>query len=402
MPNFNYTCINQEGVKVKGTESASNLESLETILKKDGMWLIDAEIDRQDQSKISKSKVTTRELIDFFVQLFAMLKAGVSIIDALNTVSSEIKNLYFKGIVGNIVIDIESGKAFEDSVAEYPDVFDKLCVNAIKSGTASGRIDKSLEHLISHYEWTENIKGHIKKAGLYPIMLSVSIVAFTFGMFTFVVPKFVTLLTSFHVALPLPTRVMFSVNNFFSDYSIYLGIAFIGSIFLISFLKKTNEKFLYMFDKLKLKVPIFGIVNEMIVVSRFLHTLSALLKSGILIVDALEIAVDSIGNKYFEVEMNRVISDVTNGERLATSISNYDIFKPMVRNMIYVGEESGNLEEILDYIYQYYDKEVPKRVDIALAVMTQVVTIVLGAIVALIAFAVFLPMMDMTQALKHR
>jgi len=400
MPEFKYRASSGRE-EVKGTLEASSLADLDKKLSQKGLILIDAK-ETLSKKRTYQVPVKRRELIDWLVQIKALLGAGVPVVEAFESTESEIENVTLKDVVIKIKNDISSGQRLHTSMEAHPKLFDTLFINMVRSGEESGTLPEAFERLITYYEWYDELISHIKKASRYPVIAICVVLAVVVGMFTFVVPQFLESISSIAPNPPTVTKIVMGISDGFKAYGWMIGILVAVIFFFVSHLKKTNEKFLIWYDENKLKIPVFGKVNEMICGSRFSHNMSALLDAGVLLPDALEISSKVVGNAYYCQKILKAKLHIDTGERMSKSFSEEGLFNPVIRKMIAIGEETGRIPEMLDYVANHYDKEIPRRIDKAVVYIEQVVTAFIAVFVLVLAAAIMLPAYGVIDELHKR
>ncbi len=370
---------------------------LERELEHAGLSLITCSASSLNPQVTSK-RIKRRDIIEMMIPWLAMIKAGVPLIESIQDSLEEIENKDLREIARQIAAELEQGANLEEVASRYPKVFDEMSQGILRSGMESGRLDSSFDFLIRHHGWVDSLRKNVTQMMIEPGILLVVIIAFIIGMFTFIVPQLMKVIALFNVPMPLPTKIMFAANEFFSAYGIYVLILLTIILLAIPFFYLRSHSFRFWFDGMKLRMPVFGHLNKMIAASRFSHNLSAMFRAGVNIVDGLEITAKAVGNSVVEKQTLAARDGVIAGRTLTESMLETTVFSPMVLRMVKAGEESGKLDDTLEYVCVYYDEEVPRRIAKVLALMTPAVTIILGAVVLLVALSIFLPMLNLIDA----
>lgn len=400
MPEYNYRGVDHSGAAVMGTLAASTVLELESKLSEEGCLLIEVLEDEKQKTlnksySFSKPGVKPRELIEFFSQLRGLLMGGVTLIDGLHSIKKEMDNLYFSSALDDITATIEGGKTLSDAITAYPDIFALNIVGMIRAGEHGGALHDTFAELVRYMEWQEKLMSDIRQATIYPIVVSVALFGFIMVLFTFVVPSFVSALSDMRVALPLPTRLVMLVSNFFlATWWIWL-LALIGMPMAIKFMRKRSGKFAYKLDNLKLKIAIFGELNKMFTISKFAYNFSFLFKSGVPLLENLKLCEGVVGNRVMVRALKEARRDVEGGMKLSESLKRYDGFKSNVLMMIAVGEVSGDLGGALANIAEYYNEEIPRRVKKIFSIVEPAVLLFLITIVGFTAISIVLPIVSM-------
>jgi type II secretory pathway component PulF len=305
-----------------------------------------------------------------------------------------------KGVINTIMKDIEGGSFLSEALVKHPKVFPALYVSMIKAGEAAGTLDEILERLATLTEHEKDIRTKIKAATFYPrIVVAVISGAFIILM-TFVVPRFAAIFSRFKATLPLPTRIMIGINDIFHHYW-YLMIILLAAIVLGFHWYTNTETGRLKWDSLKIRVPIFGPLFLKVAMSRFAHILGMLMRSGVAILDTLEIASATVANKVLSQEINKLREGVKEGRGLSEPLKESGVFPPIVVQMISVGEQSGKLAEMMPKVSQHYDLEVEYTIKNLSTLIEPVLIITIGGIVLFLALAIFLPMWDMARVMTR-
>lgn len=394
MADYLYHAINSHGETVDGVMSAESEQQLDDKLTTLGYWLID--VSEQTASlKLREKPVPRKELIDFFNGLNSMLLAGISITDAVSAIAEETVHEEFAAVLRDVKVNIESGTSLDDAMAKHPKVFPQQIVNLVKAGSFSGNLPASCEDISEYLEWVDKIMADVKQASVYPIMILTAVVGLIFIMFSFVVPRFSKVFVSMKIELPLLTRKVVDIGNFFNEYW-WLMLMLLAAV--IAFFRYGLHHVPVLqkkIDFLKLNIPVFGHLNRMVVQSRFCHNLAILLRSGVPILDALSLCKGLVANKYMEEAVAEAEQAVNEGKKMSDVLRQYDIISPIVLRMMVVGEETGQLDKALAQASDRFDKEVPRLIKRVFSIVEPMIMISLIVIVGLIGGAVFMPMFSL-------
>lgn len=327
-------------------------------------------------------------------QLYAMLFAGVPIIQSLNILRAQVRKKPLKAAMDQIYEDVQKGQLLSEAMKRQRAVFPELMVNMIEAGELSGAMDGTLERLSYHYEREAKISEKVKSALVYPVILSIVAVSVVVFLLTFVMPTFIGMFQGSGIELPLPTRILMAASNSMQHYwYIYLLGLFAFVLGLIQYIGTASGR--RNFDALKLSIPVIKDLNEKIVSTRFSRTLSTMLQSGIPLIQALENIERIIGNKVVAEGIQQVREEVQRGSDLAGPISRLKFFPPMVSSMVHVGEESGMLDDILKKTAEFYDEEVERDFERVLALFEPIMIVIMGLAIGFIVISMALPMFDM-------
>jgi general secretion pathway protein F len=391
MPIFQYKGYRTDGSEVAGTLEANSLKDAVLMLKVEGLHPKDVQeavyrkrfglFQRYDASLLPS---TTR-------QLSTLLSSGVTLMEALSSISEENKGLW-KNMLINIKEKVAGGSSFSKSLEEYKKIFPEFYVSMVAAGEAGGNLDKVLSRLADFLESQHNLKSKVRASMIYPvIMICVGFVVLSF-LFTFVIPKITKIFKDTQSALPFITVVLITVSNAFQNYWwLFTGIL-LGVVIGLRRLKEKNRLFI---DRLILRLP--GNVIQSLYFGRFTRTLGSLLEGGLPVLKALELTAKSIGNKVLELRIIDAGKRVAEGARLSASLEG---FPPVLLQLITTGERSGKLVEILRSAADSYEEEFSRRVQKALSLLEPAMILFMGLIVGLIVLAVLLPIFQLNQLIK--
>jgi type IV pilus assembly protein PilC len=338
----------------------------------------------------------------FFVDhLRTMIHASLSLVEALGILGKEMENRRFKKIIGEIKKEVEKGRPLSEVLAEYPKVFPPIYVKMVASGEISGKLDESLQQIVVQMKKSQALSSSIRGAMIYPSVIVVAIVGVAIFMMTAVLPKMMTLFTEFDAELPLATKVLITVVGVFNNpIALVLIIMTLGGLIagFIMLLKRVLP-FRHFIHNLNLNLPIIGPVIKQINLARFSLTLSSLLKSTIPIIDAIDITADTCSNLLYQNALHETATEIKGGRPLSELLSQYKkLFPPMVTEMVMVGERSGEVDQLLSELSNFYGEEVDKTMKNFATIIEPIIIIVMGLAVAGIAVAVIMPMYTLVQA----
>lgn len=398
MPYFKYKARDRRGKEVRGVLIAENESALSLTLERMNLYLVSAREVKKERESLRPVGVKRRDLITFTIHLATSLEAGIAIITAIRDFADSTENIKFKEVLNDIVKQLEAGAFLSDAMSKYPRVFSELYVNILRAGEATGNVDMVLKDLVKFLEWQEELATQVKQASIYPSVVISLIIGVITIMMTFTLPKFFPILKSFNVELPLPTKIIMGVSNFFIKFWWAIFGLIVGFVILYILTNRTYEGKRF-WDKVKLGLPIFGSLNKKIALSRFSHYLSILYKAGIGIVQSLYIVEKIVGNSIIADEIKKVREGIVRGESLSEGLKKSKYFPPLVNRMIEVGEDTGKLDESLNKVSEYYDREVPAAIRRFFAILEPAMIVLLGGMVLFMALSIFLPMYKLTSTI---
>ncbi|MCP4264322.1 MAG: type II secretion system F family protein, partial [Candidatus Brocadiaceae bacterium] len=384
MPIFKYRARDGAGLAVIGTLEAAGLDIARARLGEMGYIPVSLKEGKSAKSGFSinlfKPKIKDKDIIVFNRQLATLFSAGIPLLSGIQGLTEQMQNKTFKEVLIKVAADIQTGSSFSDALAKHPKVFSELYINMVRAGEASGTLDDILGRLASLAEHAAEIKAKIKAATRYPkIVISAMIIAVLILM-KFVVPQFMTIFEQVELELPLATRMLIQANYLFTNYW-YILFGGAGVLFFIFRAYTKTHKGRRQLDLLKLKVPIFGPIFLKIAMSVFSRTMSTLNRSGLSIVENLRICSDVVES----IPISEVISDieqgVKHGESVTATMKKSSLFTPMVVQMMSAGEESGELDNMLVKVSEYYDMEVDYSIKNIASLIEPILLAFLGAVV---------------------
>ena len=396
MANFKYKAINSEGQRIEGSQSADSESQVREMLLSNQYYplSIEKENSKSKKSFSFNSKVKLKDIAVFCRQFYVMLDSGLSIGKALNILIEQGEKPKLREALIGVNGDLKRGETLASSMRKRKDVFPNLLTSMIDAGERSGNLDIILKRMAEYYEKETKIRGKIKSAMIYPIVLGVvAIIAITF-ILTFVMPTFVQMFEENNVDLPTSTKMVLGTSKMLGKYGIIIFLILVTSIILLGKYLKSEEG-QYKLSVINLKIPVIKKLTQKIIVSRFTRTMGIVSSSGMSLVTSLEIVASVVGNKIAEKELLKVKEKVLKGEGLGDSIMNIKIFPPMLASMVKVGEEAGSLDSILDKTADFYDDELEREIQTATALIEPAMIVVMGVIIGFLLISILTPMFKM-------
>ncbi|MGB9628568.1 MAG: type II secretion system F family protein [Thermodesulfobacteriota bacterium] len=344
-------------------------------------------------------KVNLEELILFTQQLSTLYKAGLPLLTGLESLKEQTENKKLKETITGICKQIEGGSTLFGSMSKYPEVFSQVYVNMVRAGEVSGRLGESLDRFVALADRELRIRQKVRDATRYPKIVIISVVLAFIVLIFFVFPRFSQVFSRFNTPLPLPTRVMIGINHVFQSYwYIFLSFLLIIPLFLKNYLR--TEAGRHFWERIKMGIPVFGSLFLAGALSRFAHTLVMLNRSGIPILQGLEITSRTIQNLTLSESIEKIIQKVKEGRSLADAMRETGKFTPLVIQMVSVGESSGTLDEMMMRVTEYYDLQLENAIKKLSSYIEPLLTLFLGLIVLFLALAVFLPWWNMASLFR--
>ena len=405
MPKFSYQVITATGATNKGVIEADSVDAASSKLSSQGY------IPTQVTEVGSSAGMTVSQFLDRFApvripdiilftkQFRTMIRAGVSMLSLLQILEDQTENPRMKKIIGTMHHDINEGASLSEAFEKHPVAFSRLYSSMVHAGEASGALPEILERLIYIQEHEHKVKKDIKSALQYPVIVMFFLLVAFIVLLTFVIPKFVNIFTNAGLDLPLPTVICMYLYTFLSNYwFLIIGVIVLGGIILFFYFKTDQGR--YFRDTLFLKMPIIGALLQKAAISRFASIFSILHASGVDILNSMDILVGTIGNEAIARELENAKERLEEGRGIAEPLGKSNYFTPMLINMVAIGEETGNLEEMLQEVADHYDTEVEYALGKLSEAIGPLLTVGLAAVVGFFALAIFLPMWDLTTMVK--
>lgn len=344
-------------------------------------------------------KVKPNELLFFTSQLATIIRAGIPITTGLSILAEQAENPVLSKAVRATLERVKEGDPLSDALARHPKIFTEIYIHMVRAGEASGKLEEILHRIGSFLEYDMETRARIKSATRYPKMVFGALIgAFLFAIY-FIIPNFMGLFNSFKTALPLPTRMMLGLHYVFSNYWYLIFGAMGGVIGGFQWYVRT-EAGKYQWDLIKTRIPIMGPVFLRIFMSRFTRMFVTLNRSGLPMLETLEIAASTVGNVFISKIIMSIQHSVKEGGTLSEKMKDKSIFPPLVYQMFAVGESSGTLDEIVEKVSEFYDKEVDNAVKNLSSLIEPIMILFMGAMMVFLALAIFMPMWDMAKMAK--
>lgn len=402
---YKYTAYNENGTQVTGeieaesSEMASELIAQkgyipETVKKKSGTG-------SNGQSFINKleerlTPVKPREIILFTKQFRTMIMAGVAMIQILQIMEAQTENKKLKTVIHQMEDDIKEGASLTKAFYRHESVFSSLYCAMIRAGEMSGSLPEVLDRLIYIIEHENKVKSDIRAALRYPAIVAAMLAGAFFFLLTFIIPKFIKIFERVGLDLPIPTKICMVMYQMIHEYWAFMGIGFILSIITLIQLLRTKSTRYYM-DRFFMRIPLFGPMMVKAAMSRFASIFTILQASGMTVLESMDILADTIGNLAITREFSKIKELLTEGRGISKPLGAAKYFTPMVVNMVAIGEESGNLEDMLFEVAKHYDSEVEYATKTLADSIGPILTLGLASVIGFFAFAIFLPMWDLTK-----
>ncbi len=400
MARYNCEVKDANGEVLKTELEAPNLVELSNLLSGKGFTLIKAsEVKEKSGFHLFGGSVKAKEMMIFTTQLSTLVGAAIPLVEAVGIMADQTSNPYFKQVLENVGRDLQSGVSFSVSIRKHPKVFNRIYCNMCEAGEAGGMLDQVLQRLANFAEADAEIRGKIKGALTMPVIQLVLALGGVIFLLVKIFPNFATMFKKMKVDLPKITEMMMMASDALINHYILciLGAIAIGVICFLAMKTKVGQRITAL---ISLKAPVLGELTQKIAVSRFARTFCSLLGAGVPIMESLRITGSVMGNPILEEMIENMAIGVQQGNTLASTLKKVDVFPPMVKKMIEVGENSGNLDVMLSKAADFYDRDVKEALDGLTSAITPILTVVMGIIIGTIALSVFMPLFKMSSSMK--
>ena len=395
---FNYQTRTKKGDIAAGTIEASSKETAINILQRQGFYVTYLKETRPPfyarQVEIFQ-KTSLQDIVLFSRQLSIMFSSKVSLIEALDTIAVQTKNLEFKERILDISKEVEGGSPFSKSLSRHPQIFSQFYIAMVKSGETAGKLSASLNYLADHLEREYRLNSRVKGAMLYPAVVVLVIMVVLFVMMFYIIPQLTEVLEETGQALPLVTQLIIKLSIILRKWGVFLFVFFVILVISLQRYIKTSEG-KNNFDKISLRLPLIGSSLKMVCLSRFAENLSTLIAGGIPVAQALETSGEIVGNTVYKEIIFLARDEVRKGENISSVLQGYpEIFPPVFSQMASVGEKTGTLDKTLLNLVDFYQREVDRNIENLFSVLEPLLIVFLGVIVAGLMMSILLPLYNM-------
>ncbi len=407
MPTYRYEGRDVHGAKVHGSMEAPHPNAIARALteRKITPLLIREDAQGSDllteiNRRFNQHPPSTEDLILFCRQMYALTKAGVPIIRALSTLSTSSNSVSLRQHLKDAVQSLQSGQNLTQALGQHPKTFSPLFVNMVRVGENTGRLEEVFIELSRHLDRERETRKRIQQATRYPsfvvIALTIAIGIINF----FVIPAFASVFAKMHAQLPLPTRILIASSNFMIHQGWILALLLIAAFILVRRYIATPIGH-YQWDRFKLRIPLIGSIFERIMLSRFSRSLAMMLKSGVPVIQSLQVISKAVNNEYIGTAIRSMAEQIERGDSISRTATSTGMFSPLVLQMLLVGEESGTLEEMLNEVSNFYDEEVDYDLKQLTDRIEPLLLLAVGGIVLVLALGVFLPLWNLGNVMLH-
>ena len=401
MPGYSYVAVDSRGKEKRGRMDAENREEVVRQLKNDGLIPVSIReqgvLNKEIDFSIGK-KVKPRDLSVFCRQFVSITQAGVPMKEALQMLTEQTENKYLKQAVANVLANVEKGNTLADSMAAEKDIFPDIMVHMVEAGESSGSLDTSFARMAVHFEKEAKLKATIRKATIYPIILIFAVIGVIAVMLLFVIPIFIDMFADLDVEMPALTMGVMNLSKWTAGHWYVILAVIVAVILAYQAIYRTDQGRLKI-DLIKMKIPLLGKLNVKSTCAQFARTMSTLMAAGVSTIDCLETVAKIVKNIHYKNALMKAREEVMKGIPLSEPLETSGIFPPMVYHMTSIGEDTGNMEDMLTKLADYYDEEVEITTQSVLAAMEPLIIVFMALIVGTLVIAVIMPIGTMYEGL---
>ncbi|MCE5235382.1 MAG: type II secretion system F family protein [Clostridiaceae bacterium] len=394
MPEFSYKAKNMQGSAVNGVLEAASSEALEALLNERGYFLLESRINEQSLSLASfTERVNKRDLAVFCRQLSVVLNSGITILEAISILSEQVQKKTFRAALATVRDDLQKGRLLSQAMGAFPSIFPEFLLNMVRIGEASGTLETVMEQMADFYENEDRINRKVKSAMTYPAILSVMLVGVVILLMVAVLPTFSGVLNDMGGQMPGITRALMAISDFMTANIVYILIV-IGLVIAFRYYYIRTENGRLRSDTFKITHSLFKNVNVKVVTARFARSLGILLKSGMNIINAFDLMAGLMGNRAVEQRFMKSAEEVEQGRGISESLAKMRLFPPLLIHMVAIGEQTGELDQMLTRTSRFFDDEVDVAIQKLTAMIEPIMIILLAGVIAVVLLSIFLPMLE--------
>jgi type IV pilus assembly protein PilC len=402
MPSFVYVARETaSGREIRSSVEAATEQAAIAALLNRNMLVVSIQEKIGRKGKTSGGRVALMDLVIFTRQLATMIEAGLAMVQSLQALAEQTNNKIMRDVIKDVCTRVEGGDSFSEALQKHPKVFSRLYFCMVAAGEKGGLLAEILARLATYLENTNRLRKKIKSAMMYPIVVTIVAILITIFLLVKVVPVFGEIFASFGSELPAPTQGLIDVSNFVKRYLIFLLVAGGGSVYAWFYFIKTpvGRQF---WDARRIKLPIFGVIAHKICLARFTRTLASLIRSGVPILEVLQIVSQTVGNVVMEKAIKTAAIDIERGESISASLGKHPIFPVMIIRMITAGEQTGKIDNMLERVSDFLDEEIETTLSGLTALIEPILIVFLGIVVGGMVICMFLPIFKMPEIVSKR
>ena len=400
MPSFSYVAREAgSGKEIRNTLDAQNEQAAVAALLNRNLLVMSIQEKVGKKGKTAGGSVALADLVVFTRQLATMIDAGLAMVQSLQALAEQTTNKVMRDTIKDICSRVEGGDSFSDALSKHPKTFNRLYVCMVAAGERGGLLAEILARLATYLENTARLRKKVKSAMMYPTVVTTVAIGITIFLLVKVVPVFGDVYKGFGAKLPGPTQWLINFSNTVREYLLYILPAVVGGVYgWLAYIKtKTGREF---WDRTRIRLPIFGVIAHKICLARFTRTLASLIRSGVPILEVLQIVANTVGNVVMEKAIRVSAGDIEKGESISSSLAKHPIFPSMIIRMITAGEQTGKIEQMLERISNFLDEEIETTLNGLTSLIEPLLIVFLGVTVGGIAICMFLPIFKMSELIS--
>jgi type IV pilus assembly protein PilC len=395
MPSFAYTARETAtGREIRSTVEANNEQTAITALLNRNLLVVSIQEKITKKGKMQGGKVALADLVVFTRQLATMIDAGIAIVQALQALAEQTPNKVMRDVIRDVCSRVESGESFSEALQRHPKTFNRLYYSMISAGEKGGLLAEIMSRLATYLENTERLRKKVKTALMYPTAVTVVAIGITIFLLVKVIPTFKEVYSGFGAALPGPTQFLMDISEAVQHYFILMIIALVGGVWgWLYFIKtKSGREF---WDSRRIKLPVFGQIAHKICLARFTRTLASLVRSGVPILEVLQIVSQTVGNVIMEKAIKTAATDIERGEGISAALGKNPIFPSMIIRMLTAGEQTGNIDSMLERVSDFLDEEIDATLSGLMSLIEPMLIVFLGIVIGGMVICMFLPIFNL-------
>jgi type II secretory pathway component PulF len=405
MPSFSYVCVDDNGIELRGVAAAETEDQLADRLRRQGQYLVRSTMAPDGRVSLAEvrlfERITRRDVVVFTQQLATLTATGISLIEGLQDIESQLTKETMKRVVAAVRRDIESGDPLSASLARHPAVFGDLYVNVVRGGEATGKIDQALDDLVAQLEWQAELNSRIREVATYPALVVLMLGVLSIVLVGYTIPRFLQVYERLNaqIELPLPTRIVMSTSAFMRLYWPVMVSGLVTVAVSLRLWGQTDHGAVWL-SRASLQIPVVGELRRKIALSRFARYFASLHSAGLEMAPSLSLVGRLIGNAHLSQRLGQAVQRVMAGESLSRALKTVGEFPPIVIQMLALGERTGRMAKSLDDVRRYFDREVDQTITRALTFFGPIMLVLLAGTFVVMALAFYLPLFQLLQGIR--
>jgi len=395
MPSFAYTARETAtGREIRSSVEANNEQSAIAALLNRNLLVVSIQEKLAKKGKAQGGKVGLADLVVFTRQLATMIDAGIAIVQALQALAEQTPNKVMRDVIRDVCSRVESGESYSEALQKHPKVFNRLYVSMISAGEKGGMIAEIMARLATYLENTERLRKKVKTALMYPTAVTVVAIGITVFLLVKVIPVFKDVYSGFGAKLPAPTQALMDVSDLLRNWFVLFLVAAVAIVWgWLAYIKTKSG--LEFWDSRRIKLPIFGSIAHKICLARFTRTLASLIRSGVPILEVLQIVSQTVGNVVMEKAIKTAMGEIERGEGISVALGKNPIFPSMIIRMLSAGEQTGKIDEMLERVSNFLDGEIEETLSGLMSLLEPILIVVLGVVIGGMVICMFLPIFNL-------